>query len=99
MKRRWIIVLAAYAVYLVMVSTAMQAVRVLAAPDAPTETYAIPWWTVDNGGGVSQGGGYVLYGSIAQPDAGSHAGSVYTLKGGFWSGLLNYLLYAPLVNR
>lgn len=50
------------------------------------QNYAIDWFTVDGGGGTSSGGGYVLSGTIGQPDAGGPmtAGS-YSLTGGFWS--------------
>ena len=43
-------------------------------------------WTVDSGGRRSEGPGYILSGSIGQPDAGSLSGGVYTLSGGFWGG-------------
>jgi len=64
--------------------------------------YQINWWTVDNGGGTSQSadGQYALSGTIGQPDAGSAAGSEYTLNGGFWHGLwADILIHLPLVKR
>lgn len=48
---------------------------------------AIPWSTVDSGGGTSAGSGYFLQGTIGQPDAGqtpTSAGGTLTLTGGFW---------------
>lgn len=48
--------------------------------------YAIDWFTVDGGGGLSSGGAYMLTGTIGQPDAAIASGGGYTLEGGFWSG-------------
>jgi hypothetical protein len=50
--------------------------------------YVITKSTIDNGGGVSSGGNFVVTGSIGQPDASlNHAtGGGYTVAGGFWSG-------------
>jgi hypothetical protein len=61
-------------------------VATLAAADSLTNGFAIPWWTVDNGGGTSQGGAYSLSGTAGQPDAANLSGGSYTLRGGFWSG-------------
>ena len=48
--------------------------------------YEISWYTIDDGGGTSSGGSYVLTGTIGQPDADwSRAGS-YEVLGGFWPG-------------
>ena len=48
--------------------------------------FAIPWHTLDGGGGTSTGGVFRVNGTTGQPDAGSpaHAGG-YTLVGGFWA--------------
>ena len=40
-------------------------------------------WTVDGGGGTSTGGGFVLRGTIGQPDAGTHSGGGFEMRGGF----------------
>lgn len=48
--------------------------------------YHIVWSTIDDGGGQSSGGPYVLTGTTGQPDAGYSAGGEYELLGGFWSG-------------
>jgi hypothetical protein len=55
-------------------------------PQAVTATYDLPWWTVDGGGvSASAGGGYILSGTVGQPDAGARqSGGAYTLAGGFW---------------
>ena len=42
--------------------------------------------TIDSGGGQSQGGGFVLQGTIGQPDAGqAMQGGNFSLRGGFWT--------------
>ncbi len=73
--------------------------EVLSAPGVLT----LPAWTVDSGGGRSQGGSFALSGSIGQPDAGPLQGGNYRLYGGLWSidpgkGLL-YKLYLPLLMK
>ena len=50
--------------------------------------YAIDWFTIDGGGGISSGGSYTLSGTIGQPDAGTLSGGSYTLQGGFWPGIV-----------
>jgi hypothetical protein len=54
---------------------------------SPT-SLALPWWTVDGGGGESSGGdAYALAGTIGQPDAGpALSDGDYALAGGFWFG-------------
>lgn len=63
--------------------------------------YDLTWNTVDGGGYTwSTGGGYVLGGTVGQPDAGALAGGGYTLTGGFWPGAAGqYRVYLPLVLR
>jgi hypothetical protein len=46
--------------------------------------YAVDWFTVDGGGGTSQGGAYALTGTLGQPDAGQMSGGRFSLTGGFW---------------
>ena len=46
----------------------------------------ISWYTVDGGGTFSSGGDFSLAGTAAQPDAGTHTGGDFSLRGGFWSG-------------
>ena len=48
------------------------------------QTFSIPWFTVDGGGGTSTGGVYAVSGTIGQPDAGRLSGGQFTLEGGFW---------------
>jgi len=61
--------------------------------------YDLVWWTVDGGGTVfSEGSGYILAGTIGQPDTGYLAGGDIILRGGFWHsrGVVRYVLYLPL---
>ena len=67
-------------------------------------SYDLSWWTVDGGGGTSNGNGYTLNGTLGQPDAGTIAsGGGYTLAGGFWHGGVSVLpmlkVYLPLTTR
>src|SRR5215470_771485 len=59
----------------------------LAVPQAPAQSYAIDWFTVDGGGGTSSGGVYSLSGTLGQPDANTPpmTGGNFSLTGGFWS--------------
>jgi hypothetical protein len=60
-------------------------------------TLTLPWWTVDAGGGSGSAGIYSLAGTAGQPDAGTLHSGAYTLKGGFWGGVLpEARLYLPL---
>jgi hypothetical protein len=50
------------------------------------QSYAVDWFTIDGGGGLSAGGGYSLAGSVGQADAGlTMSGGDFTMTGGFWS--------------
>lgn len=65
-------------------------IALLAAPAAPVgaQTFAIPWWTIDAGGGMrSTGDDFELSGTIGQPDAGKMSGGAFELTGGFWAGV------------
>jgi len=70
---------------------------------AEVEAYGLLSWTVDSGGGRSEGASYLLSGSLGQPDAGSLSGGVYTLAGGFWGGGMlappSLKLYLPLTSK
>ena len=48
--------------------------------------YELNWYTIDGGGGRSNGGPYTLTGTIGQPDAAYSRGGNYELLGGFWPG-------------
>jgi hypothetical protein len=66
--------------------------------------YDITWSDVSGGGSsFSQGGAYILGGTVGQPDAGLLTGGDYTLGGGFWGGGaapgVVYRVYLPLLMR
>ncbi len=54
-------------------------------------SFEITWYTIDAGGiNNAAGGGYVLSGTIGQPDAGPEmTGGQFSLSGGFWPGVQN----------
>jgi hypothetical protein len=52
---------------------------------ARSQSFSIPWYSIDGGGGTSTGGGFTIHGTIGQPDAGTMSDGSYTLTGGFWS--------------
>jgi len=53
---------------------------------ALAQSYAIPWHTMDGGGGTSTGGVYAVSGTIGQPDAGGPmTNGQFSLTGGFWA--------------
>jgi len=84
-----ILVLAAIPL-LLMVLTAM----------AQSGDYNLSWWTVDGGGHTfSTGGDYTLGGTIGQPDAEEMSDGGYTLSGGFWGSVVEYLyrVLLPLI--
>jgi hypothetical protein len=100
MTRKKTLLLAALVICLAAAALASAVAAMQDAPESPTASYAIPWWTVDGGGGTSQGGAYTLSGTIGQPDAGHPGGGRYSLQGGFWSGsVYPYELYLPRVQR
>ncbi|MCZ6651476.1 MAG: hypothetical protein O7D91_00385 [Planctomycetota bacterium] len=48
------------------------------------DDYDLSWYTVDGGGGTSTGDGFILRGTIGQPDSGDLTGGGFVLRGGFW---------------
>jgi hypothetical protein len=72
---------------------------------ASPNAFSLSWWTVDGGGGTSQGGDFDLSGTIGQPD-GKHlmSGGKFNLVGGFWADdpaivLTKRITYLPLISR
>ena len=54
---------------------------------AQAQLYTIPWYTIDSGGGYSNGGNFELEGTIGQHDAGPvMTGGNFSVRGGFWVG-------------
>jgi hypothetical protein len=76
---------------------------ITAAPGSPSGGFAIKWWTVDGGGGMSNYDPYAVSGTIGQADAGQAAGGTYVLVGGFWNGNIkgiipgHHQLHLPVV--
>lgn len=69
-----------------------------AAPAA--NTYAVTWYTADNGGGISSSDSYEVVGTIGQMDAASISGSPnYGLGSGFWASFIDllYEVFLPVV--
>lgn len=95
MNKRWLYV-SALLIALIIILTSGAAL-------ADSLGYTLDWWTVDGGGGSSQGGDYSLSGTIGQPDAGAMQGGDYSLAGGFWNsailGQSEYAIYLPVVTR
>lgn len=56
------------------------------AAQTSAQTYAIPWHSIDGGGGRSSGGSFTLSGTIGQHDAGGPmVGGDFSVAGGFWA--------------
>ena len=79
----------------------------MAAPDDTTASFAIPWSTVDGGGGTSYGGQFALSGTAGQADAGKMSGGAYVLTGGYWNSAVGAIggsgiaskLHLPVITR
>ena len=77
MKRNKVFLLMAFIVLLLLLPLAARGAGL---------TFAVPWWTVDGGGGRSEAGSFAVTGTIGQPDAaGESAGSTFAVSGGFWA--------------
>ena len=65
---------------------------------AQNDRFAVPWWSIDGGGGKSQGTRFGVTGPIGQPDAGYGESATYTLTGGFWAGIPRGIsLFLPVI--
>ena len=87
-------------------SAALLAVLLLLAGGSAARAQpAIPWQTVDGGGGQCKAGAYALTGTIGQADAGTMAGGVFALTGGFWKsmalplGTTSQPIFLPLISH
>ena len=58
---------------------------VILPPFGDSDPYDLTWNTIDGGGGDLAGSGYVLKGTVGQPDAGLMGGNGYELGGGYWN--------------
>jgi hypothetical protein len=69
------------------------------------DSYEVPWWTVNGGGGTSAGSTFAVSGTLGQPDAGPQlSGTQFSLAGGFWGQAgevptFDFSIYLPLVSR
>jgi hypothetical protein len=57
-------------------------------PVVHAQSFGMDWFTIDGGGGTSTGGSYSLSGTIGQPDAGTSSDANFSLRGGFWPGII-----------
>lgn len=95
MSRRWFYIGAVLIALIIILTTG--------AALADSLGFTLNWWTVDGGGGSSNGGDYTLSGTIGQQDAGAMQGGDYTLAGGFRNNTIlaesGQMVYLPLVSR
>lgn len=49
--------------------------------------FGLPWAAISGGGGTSSSGSFAVQGSLAHDSSPPLTGGIYTLNGGFWSGL------------
>jgi hypothetical protein len=67
---------------------------------AQSNGFDLSWFTADGGGGASQGGSFVVAGTIGQPDAGVMTGGPFLLEGGYWTGVGGPIsVFLPIVRR
>jgi len=102
MLRKKILMLMIILVCAGIAASALAGNRILAAPstpDAPDEGLAIPWWTVDTGGGRQPGRPICFEWDSWPGDAAILTGGTYTLKGGYWGGSIEYMINLPMVVR
>ncbi len=96
MKKRAMFRLTFALLLVLALASALQATGQSLGPEA--ESYDLPWWTIDGGGGASSGGAYELAGTSGQHDAGVLSGGRYELTGGFWvSASAPYASYLPVI--
>lgn len=94
-------------IFLLSISMFLSALLFTGVAWANPDTFAVSWWTVDNGGAMhSAGGSFTVSGTVGQPDASnrgpnnSHKGGSYAVAGGFWQSQTNaviYRVYLPIV--
>ena len=66
---------------------------------ASAQSFEVLWYTIDGGGGSSSGGPFTVNGTIGQPDASEPlTGGAFTLRPGFWPGVLRNNSCAADVN-
>lgn len=55
---------------------------------ASAQPFAIDWYSMDGGGGVSSGGSFTVSGTLGQPDGARVTGGGFALEGGFQSAFV-----------
>ena len=59
--------------------------------------FELDWYTIDGGGGTSQGDNYRVSGTIGQPEVSPlMAGGGFTVVGGFWGEAKAISISAPV---
>jgi hypothetical protein len=91
MRKRWIIVLVAALLLLLVVSVA----------GADVSQTALGAWVIGSGGGRAESGGLVLSGTIGQAVAGQSASGSLQLCAGFWCAASDgeHMVFLPAVLR
>src|SRR5207247_6027193 len=56
----------------------------LVAMPSRAQQFAVDWFKISGGGGVSTGAVFGISGTIGQPDAGMMTGGEFGVVGGFW---------------
>ena len=64
--------------------SAALSLALLLATGATAGEFAVPWHSIDGGGGAATGNGFRVTGTIGQPDAGRLTNAAYVVGGGFW---------------
>ncbi len=98
MKHKLVIILGASLVCLLLVGAARSEGISMPASDL-ADDFSISWWTVDAGGGRSQGSVFVLTGTLGQPDANRASGGNFVVTSGFWTGVHRFKVFSPLIRR
>ena len=96
---RWAFIIATgFGILLLALLISSSPYQVEAAPSA--NTYAVTWYTADNGGGISSSGSYEVAGTIGQMDAASGTDSPDNgMESGFWAAFIEHLykVFLPTV--
>ena len=71
---------------------------------AQSDEFDLPWFSIDGGSGVSDGGRFELRGVIGQSEAGSLTGGNFAVGGGFLAlpvdtGQLQHAVLLPMVTK
>ena len=81
------------------IAAALALTVVLLAGARAADIIVVDWWSVDGGGSRSNGGAYVLDGTIGQADAGVLSGGSFTLGGGYWAAAIPRTIHLPMIGN